>query len=582
MTTSLSAAPRSSATQVPTKPRPSLESNLLRIVLLVIFAAAAWSVWDLKINLATFVDSFNNAVDFIADIFPLDFPSFGEILEATLTTLAIVFLATVLAVLLSIPLAVFAASNTTTGNGARLTSRALIVVTRAIPDLVLAILFFRIFGLGGLPGVLALGIGSIGMVAKLYADAIEQVDPGPSEALRAAGAGRAQFVITAIIPQLMPQLIATALHRFDVNLRASVILGYVGVTGIGMEISNSLNTRNYSEGIAWALIVLVLCLITEMVSGSARAALLGKDTAKSQGFYGVFWKSADRLRGRTTASAEKSGKIVLGYEVPRTPAGAIQVSPHWTAGRIRRVLYLVTLGVLVALAAIGADMFSNDPFSRLSTVPHTIGLFFPPSDGDLGPTLWLAMLETIQIGLAATLMGSVLSIPIGILAAKNVSGSARVQGFFRGVIVCIRAIPDLILAIILIVITGLGPVPGAIALAIGSIGLLSKLLADSIEETDTDVQEALRANGANRTQVFFTATFRQAMPSFVAHVIYQLDNNIRAATLLGIVGAGGIGFYLLNASRVMAFDTVTYMLIMIIAVTLALEGLSMWARRVVR
>lgn len=93
---------------------------------------------------------------------------------------------------------------------------------------------------------------------------------------------------------------------------------------------------------------------------------------------------------------------------------------------------------------------------------------------------------------------------------------------------------------------------------------------------------AQRADGATRTQVFFSATVRQSLPAFTAHVIYQLDVNFRSATMLGLVGAGDLGLYLLSATRVLEFDTVAYLLLMIIAVTLLLEGLSMGTRWLIR
>lgn len=566
----------------PIPSRVSRERILLRTVLAALVAVAVWSVWEIRLNPATVLHSLTNAVDFIGRFFPLDFPSLQAVLGATVTTLAIVFLATVLSVVLGFPLAVLAASNTTTGNGPRLISRGLLVVLRAIPDLILAIVFFRVFGPGSLTGVLALGIGSTGMVGKLFADAIEQVDSHPAEGLRAVGARRGHIVAAAIIRQLLPQVIATALHRFDINLRISVILGYVGVSGIGMELSQALNIRDYSSGMAWALVMLLLCLITELISGSARAVLLGENAAKATGFYAVFRKLIDRRHPNTPVPCLIGKQVSSGYQVPVTSDGRIRISPGWSAERVRRTLGMATLLGLLALAAASADLFANNPFSRLATIPHTLGLFFPPSDAGVGATLWLAMLQTIQIGLAATLIGAVLAFPIGVLAAGNVTGNRHIQYFFRGVIVFIRAIPDLILAIVLIVVTGLGPAAGVLALAFSSVGMLSKLLADSIEETDTAIQVAQRANGATRSQVFFSATLRQALPSFVAHLIYQLDMNFRSATMLGIVGAGGIGFYLLSAARILEFDAVTYMLLMIIVVTLLLEGLSMWARRLIR
>ena len=133
-----------------------------------------------------------------------------------------------------------------------------------------------------------------------------------------------------------------------------------------------------------------------------------------------------------------------------------------------------------------------------------------------------------------------------------------------------------------VVISGLGAVAGTLALAVGAVGLLSKLVADSLEETDREVQDAMRTAGASEVQVFFSATVRQAAPAFIAHTMYLLDTNIRSATLLGVVGAGGVGFLLLNASRVNQFEVVTAILILMVVVVLLVEALSMWLRKVVR
>lgn len=163
--------------------------------------------------------------------------------------------------------------------------------------------------------------------------------------------------------------------------------------------------------------------------------------------------------------------------------------------------------------------------------------------------------------------------------ARNVSPSPTMAKAFRIFIVTVRGIPDLVIAIIFIVITGLGSTAGALALTIGAVGLLSKLIADSLEETDVRVQHAVAAGGASRAQTFVAATLRQSAPALAAHLFYQLDVNIRAATLLGIVGAGGIGFYLLNAARVMNFEVVTTIVLMVFAVVMAIEAIAMWLRR---
>lgn len=554
------------------------------MVLLLLLAAAVWSVIDLRINIATIVDSVHHAVEFVSRVFPLDFPPVGEIVAMSVQTLAIVFIATLLAVALSIPFAVLAARNTTPSSTSRYTARTIIVIARAVPDLILAVIFFRIFGLGALPGILALGLHSVGMIGKLYADAIESIDEGPVEAIRASGGSRLQQLFSGVFPQVMPQFVATGLHRFDINLRASVILGYVGVTGIGMEISNAMRTMNYERGVALALLVLVLCMLTELLSGTIRAKLIGHTEARRAGAYGLLFRIVDTAShgwaGRPVG--HPAGPPADGYTPMRTRTGHVRTAPPWTLERIRHVGYFMLVMLVLAASVTVTDTSSSAFIEGLTELPETLALFWPPSDGGLLGDLVAGMVSTIQIGLAATLLGALISVPVGILAARNVTPTPTVHKVARATIVSVRALPDLILAIIFIVITGLGPVAGTLALAIGSVGLLSKLLADSLEETDVRVQEAVRSNGATRIQVFFAATLRQAVPAFVAHVLYQLDNNIRSATLLGIVGAGGIGFYLLNASRVMSYDVVTLIIIMILVVVLLVEALSVWTRHVIR
>ncbi|MDO5455190.1 MAG: phosphonate ABC transporter, permease protein PhnE, partial [Corynebacterium sp.] len=436
-----------------------------------------------------------------------------------------------------------------------------IVLARAIPDLVLAIIFLRMFGLGATAGILAMGIHSVGMVAKLYADAIEELDDGPRESMVSAGAGRRQQIVSAIPQVLLPQLIATALHRFDINLRTSVLLGYVGVGGIGLAIAEALRTLNYQRGMALALIVLALCIVIELISGGIRAVLM---RSADGGITGGTWVDRALNKGRVTGVND------------------VTLTPPWGLARIQRFATVAILIVFTFLSLWQVDVSWSALGQGLFNLPETLALFFPPSAGGSMAALMGQLLVTVQIALAATLIGAVIAIPIGVLAARNVVANPYVHGFFRTVIVVVRGIPELILAIIFVVISGLGGVAGTLALAVGAVGLLSKLVADSLEETDVDVQEAQRTAGATPVQVFFSSTLRQAAPAFVAHTMYLLDTNIRSATLLGVVGAGGIGFLLLNASRVNQFDVVTMILILMVAVVLIVEGLSMWLRRVVR
>ncbi|WP_432045220.1 phosphonate ABC transporter, permease protein PhnE [Streptomyces asiaticus] len=564
--------------------RPGVPGIAAALALLLCLAGGVWAVTGLRLNIATLIDSAGNAVDFSSRMLPLDFPPAPELLGLLWQTLAVVIAGTALSVVLSVPVALLAARNTTLNTPCRVVARAAIVLCRAVPDVVFAIAAFRVFGLGGMTGVVALGTHSVGMVGKLTADAVEQIDEGPRTALRAAGAGRLQQITGAVLPQVLPSLVATALHRLDINLRVSVVLGFVGVGGIGYSLATAVNRLDYQRAMALALVVLLTCFAFESVSGAIRRTLLPEVTARSR---------RPRWRGSAARNTTVKAPRVAMSPVPGRPPSRTAVasgddtsadrprtSPPWNVARVRRTVWLVLALALVVASAVRSDVSWQALTRAADSFLPTLGDFLPPGTAGAGGTLLDDLWVTLQISLAGTLIGLVPAVLLGVLAAGNVVGSPRVARFFRTVILCVRGIPELILAIVLVVVTGLGPVAGALALGVGSIGLLGKLVADSLEEVEPGPVRALLATGARRRQVFFGAILPRAWPAVLGHVLYQLDVNIRSATLLGIVGAGGLGYDLLNAARVLEFGVVTTVVLMVLAVVLLVEGLAVWVRKV--
>ncbi|GAA0921257.1 phosphonate ABC transporter, permease protein PhnE [Streptomyces rhizosphaericus] len=566
--------------------RPTAAGLGAAMALLLCVGGGVWAFIALRLNIATLMDSADNAVAFLSRALPLDFPPIGELLSLIWQTLAIVVSATVLSVVLSVPLALLAARNTTPGTAARAAARGVIVLCRAVPEVVFAIAAFRVFGLGGMTGVVALGVHSVGMVGKLYADAVEQTDEGPRTALRATGAGRLQQITAAVLPQALPSLVATALHRLDINLRASAVLGFVGVNGLGYALSTAITTLDYQRAMAIALVLLLLCFVAESISGAIRRTLLQDVTVarRPRRSWPVFPGARRDSRPGDTAAAgdaavDTSASPADGATSTSTPVRRRSL-PRWSARRIRRTTWLVLTVALVVASALRSGLSWGTLRRGAESFFPTLGDFLPPGTGGIGGQLWADLWVTLQIALAGTLIGLVLALPLGTLAARNVVGSPRVARFFRTVILLVRAVPELVLAIVFVVVTGLGAVSGALALGVGSVGLLGKLVADSLEETDPGPARALVATGARRHQVFFGAVLPRARPAVVGHLLYQLDVNLRSATLLGIVGAGGIGYDLLNAARVLQFPVVTTIVLMVLGLVLLIEGLAVWARKV--
>jgi len=140
--------------------------------------------------------------------------------------------------------------------------------------MIVAILFIKAVGPGSFAGVLALGIHSIGMLAKLFSETIESIDTGPSEALTAAGASRLQILWFAVLPQVIPQFLSYSLYRFEINIRSATTLGLVGAGGIGTPLIFALNMRNWNRVGVILLGIIILVILTDLISGWIRKRIV--------------------------------------------------------------------------------------------------------------------------------------------------------------------------------------------------------------------------------------------------------------------------------------------------------------------
>jgi phosphonate transport system permease protein len=193
---------------------------------------------------------------------------------------------------------------------------------------------------------------------------------------------------------------------------------------------------------------------------------------------------------------------------------------------------------------------------------------FPPNWASL-PDLIGPTVETVQISLWGTTIAVILTIPIGLMAARNISPHPLVYQLCRFITNALRAINEMIFALVFVAAVGLGPFPGVLALGFHSVGMMGKFLADSIENIDEGPVEALNAAGASKLQIIRYAIVPQIMPDFISLCLYRLELNFRSATVLGIVGAGGIGFELITSMRLFMYhDTTTILLVILVTVVM--------------
>ena len=529
--------------------------------------AFVWSWIFLGMSFSGITSSFGDVGRLVKRMTPPDFANLSNIVDATVETVWMAVMGTAGAIVLSFPLALGAARNTSPHPTIRYVCRTVISLTRAVPDLVLGAVFVSALSIGPLPGVLALAIHSIGMVGKLFADAIEQAAEAPREATISVGATRRQTTRASIIPQAMPSMIATALFRLEINIRASSVLGLVGAGGIGVLIQTSLRSLDYRSALGAVAVIFVVVTVVELLSVRIRSAILGEAAALAQSArHGWF---SQKIIARDTRVNKKS------FETR-------SLSPPWTWDRMFSTATIsgFVLALVVAVLTIDIDWARSVPLMpRIITV---FGDLFPPDFSTVRSEMVTGIVESVVIAVIATGLGLLIAVPLSLLAARNIMTKRILSTVTRLVMLAFRGIPELIIAVIFVSAMGLGPVPGTLALTVVTASFSAKLFAEALEEVDAAPREAVVAVGAGKVQEFFASVVPQFMPAFTGHFLYILDVNLRSSTVLGIVGGGGIGFLLLNSMRVLEFQTTGAIVISIFAIVLAIELIGNWVRQLLR
>lgn len=240
----------------------------------------------------------------------------------------------------------------------------------------------------------------------------------------------------------------------------------------------------------------------------------------------------------------------------------------------------MSVSALVAYAA----YWSEFNLEALSTAGPRFEEFFTrlvPPDWSVTGLIFKSIVETLMIALVGTAVAAVVSLPLGFLAASNVS-PAWISQPIKFMLGFIRAIPLIVVALIFVFAVGLGPFPGALAIAFHSIGMLGKFYAEEFETADGGILNAVRGTGANWLQTLRFGLFPQSVPQLVSFTIYRFEMNFRDATVLGLVGAGGIGYYIQLYVLGYQWEKVAVLLVLLVAVVTLMDQFTFWTRRAVQ
>jgi len=247
------------------------------IFFMVIMALVLWSV-NVTIIEDTDWERMGSLGEVLASagrFFGIDFSLIPNLFEPAIETFMISCLGTLLGVIICVPAIWFGALNITPFKPITYPlGRFMMTISRSIHEIVWALFFVAVLGLGALPGIFAIAVRSVGFIAKMSAEAIEDIKLGPIEAIRATGANRFQVLLYAILPQVIPQVIGVILFEWEINIRRSAILGLVGAGGLGLVFFRQMNTYNYHGVTTVILAILVIIIFGEIVSHFSRKRMI--------------------------------------------------------------------------------------------------------------------------------------------------------------------------------------------------------------------------------------------------------------------------------------------------------------------
>ncbi|MPY83618.1 MAG: ABC transporter permease subunit [Actinophytocola sp.] len=445
-------------------------------------------------------------------------------------------------------------SGVRSGRGRRLAgwmfARAVLVVPRGIHEVVWGLFFLVVFGIDPIVAVLAIGIPFGAVTAKVFSELLDETGRKPYTALLAAGSGKWSAMLYGLLPPALPDLISYSFYRFECAIRSAAILGLVGAGGLGFQLALSFQTLRYHD--IWTLLyaLIVLSVAADYWSSLVRSAR-ARGRRRS--------RNGDGMRRDPLLTVSLAfGAVLIGFS---TWWVGLDVSVMWSGEAWR----------------FGSQLLSQA---------------WPPSlgDGGFGGLLRLAgvtlAMSIVAIALAFGL-GALFAVPASTPAHGRDHRAARALRLVamlgsRFVLVVLRAIPPPVWALLLLFVMYPGILPGAVALAVYTTGVLGRLMAESVDNLDARPLRALRAHGASESTVFCYGVIPAAAPRFVAYGLYRWEVTIRETVVVGVVGSGGLGLVLHHQINAFDYSGALTTLAALIGLTLAVDLTSAAIRRSLR
>ena len=481
-------------------------------------------------------------VSYVAiNFFPPSFNNVQVYISAVLHTVAFAVVGTFISAILSFIFGLLMAEAITPFSALRIVVRCIMTFMRNIPVIIWVSLMVFIFGIGSMVGLVALVLATTGFLSRSYAESINEIAAKKLEPLRASGVSTPGLIIHGLMPEFAPAWINWTLFTFEINIRASAILGMVGAGGMGVLIQMHLNLRNFNEVATLILMLILIVLCTEFLANIIRKKIM-----------------------------------IAGIHQQKLGLTKISVLP--TSVRIFRVLVtLAAIGIfIVSLNYLNLDVARF--IARLENFPRIMRLLLQINPGMILSGL-RQFIVSFTMGVVGLVLGGLLAFVLAFLAADNITPFKPLAVCIKAFVSIVRAVPSLVIILMIVAAIGFGYTTGVAGLTLSTMGYLTKAFIATIEEQDKGIIIAMRASGANWGQIIVHGLLPAVITGFLAWIAIRLETSVAESISLGVVGAGGIGMLLSRAIRQFDYPSITVLILIIFVCMFCLELVAKGVRR---
>lgn len=474
-------------------------------ITILLFLLILLSSFMVDVNIISLFEGSPKMLNLIARMLRPDFFYFQKIIPAILDTFEITLIASVLGTFISIPVSILISKKSPFNKKITALISTILAFLRTIPTLIWAAFLVSMFSVGKFSGIIATLIIACLIGTRLLVEHIDNISENKIYSIKSTGANSFQILLYCIIPEIEDNIISVFFILLESCLRSAAVLGLVGAGGIGQVLWTNLNMFKY-DNVATIILVLFLSIYCmDIVSLKVRKKLNSNILKEN--------KNQDRKLQEKNFQNKKIRKKVF-----------------------HLFIFIFVIYLSVKPLAITRERF----LVGLTQGKYILVNLFKP-DFSYSYKLIEGLSESLGIAIFATIFGAILSFIMVRFTAINLNHSKIISYGLKALANVFRTFPPMITAIIFFRGVGPGPLAGALSLSLYTAGVMTKIYSESVENINENILNSLRSTGATNSQIYIRGVFPESISTFFSLLLYRMESNIRNSTILGLIGAGGIG-----------------------------------------